>query len=224
MQSTQFIGKFLTLGNGFNAVGSPAGSNQTPQLLVAAKLVDVNGNAISLAKWYNVLYTISVLKTAMVNKLAAKLYVENAENQYVSVNVDDVVFEQVPASTEDNRYEVKVLPKTDVTYYTISGTTATEIAGADLAAVFADLDPAMMWKEGMTYYHTNINHFGTATGIVRNHVYDITVNGVMGFGTPVYNPDLKITPEDPDEQPAANLAAQINILSWHVVSNEITLQ
>ena len=214
----------LPVGNGFNAIGSPDGSNQTPQLLVAAKLVDKDGNAISLAKWYNVLYTIDDLKTAMVNKLASKLYVKNAENQYVSVNVDDVDFQQVPDNTADNRYEVKVLPKTGVTYYTVSGTDVTEIKDAELTAVFADLDPAMMWEEGMTYYHTNIKHFGTATGIVRNHVYDITVNGVMGFGTPVYNPDLKITPEDPDEQPAANLAAQINILSWHVVSNNITLQ
>ena len=82
----------------------------------------------------------------------------------------------------------------------------------------------MMWETGMTYYHTNIKHFGTATGIVRNHVYNITVNGVMGFGTPVYNPDHVITPEDPDEQPAANLAAQINILSWSVVSQNVTLQ
>jgi hypothetical protein len=46
----------------------------------------------------------------------------------------------------------------------------------------------------------------------------------MGFGTPVYNPDHVITPEDPDEQPAANLAAQINILSWSVVSQNVTLQ
>ena len=222
----------LPVGNGFNAVGSPAGSNQTPQLLVAAKLVDKDGDAISLAKWYNVLYTVADLKTAMVNKLAAKLYVQRDENTYTSVAVvhddsddnDDVVFEQVSAEEEEHRYEVKVLPKDGVTYYTVNGEDVTPITGADLAAVFADLDPAMMWEEGMTYYHTNINHFGDATGIVRNHVYDITVNGVMGFGTPVYNPGLVITPEDPDEQPAANLAARINILSWHVVSNEITLQ
>ena len=210
-----------------NSIVSGEG-NQTPQLLVAAMLTNEKGEAINLAKWYNVLYTIKDLKIAMANKLAAKLYVkvsaEGEDAKYVSVNVDDIDFQQRKSTVADNRYEVLALPKAGVTYYTVNGDEVSVVSEAEAISTFKDLAPAMMWKEGATYYYSNIQHFGDATGMVRNHVYDITLTGVKGFGTPVYNPDEVIIPERTDEQEYANLAAQINILSWHVVANEVTLQ
>jgi hypothetical protein len=59
--------------------------------------------------------------------------------------------------------------------------------------------------------------------MVRNHVYDIKIDGITGFGTPVYEPDKIITPEKPEEDVALNLSARINILSWHLVSQNVTL-
>lgn len=214
-----------------------SGNNLTPQLLVAAQLVKADGTAIQLAKWYNVLYTIDGLKTAMVNQIASKLYVKVqtvteevdgtpvTNTTYRSVGVSDVDFVQRAETVADNRYEVIMTAKSGVEYYSAaSAAVNTPIASADVNAIIAGVDPAQMWNEGHTYYYTDIQHFGDATGMVRNHVYDIKLNKVMGFGTPVYNPKDIITPERPDDQPAANLAAQINILSWHVVANDVTLQ
>ena len=210
--------------------------NQTPQLLVAAQLVNVKGEAIQLAKWYNVLYTIDDLKVAMVNQIASKMYVkvstvvdeENnvTETTYRSITVDDVDFVQREEDTADNRYEVIMVAKNGVAYYSPANAKENGVAmtKAVYEAIIAGVDPAMMWEEGSTYYYLDIPHFGTATGMVRNHVYGITLTKVLGFGTPVYNPDDIITPERPDDQPAANIAAQINILSWHVVSSNVELQ
>ena len=207
--------------------------NQTPQLLVAAKLVDEDGVAIQLAKWYNVLYTIEDLQVAMVNQIASKMYVKRyvtegdvTETHYSSVTVSDVEFEQRAEDTADNRYEVIMVAKDGVEYYSPANAkeNGTAMTATEAKAIIAGVDPAMMWTEGSTYYYLDIPHFGTATGMVRNHVYDITLTKVLGFGTPVYNDGHIITPERPDDQPAANIAAQINILSWHVVSNEVELQ
>lgn len=191
------------------------------QLIVAARLVDAAGDNISLAKWYNVLYTVADAKVAVVNTLASKVYVADGETK-VSVGVDDVVFYQTAADAADNRYEVLVKAKDGVTYYKADGKTA--YTADEIKAVFEAVEPIMMWEEGMTYYFVTINHLaGAPAGIVRNHEYQVNVTGVKGFGTPVYDPDMIITPEYPDPQDALNLAAQINVLSWNVVSQDVEL-
>jgi hypothetical protein len=85
-----------------------------------------------------------------------------------------------------------------------------------------------MWTNGYAYYYTTIKHFGAEGktgeyGMVRNHVYDIKIDGITGFGTPVYEPGQIITPEKPEEDVALNLSARINILAWHLVSQNVTL-
>lgn len=196
-------------------------ANQASQLLVAAQLVDNAGAPVSLAKWYGVLYTVADLKTAMVGTVASKLYVKDGEN-LVSIDVDDVAFEQVPQTVADNRYEVKMAPKTGVSYFSADG------SAADAATIIAGVDPAQMWgdetNKGYTYYYITVEHYGTAKGIVRNHCYDIKIDKVGGLGTPVYNPDMVITPEKPEDQDALNLAARVNILSWHLVNQNVVLQ
>ena len=61
-------------------------------------------------------------------------------------------------------------------------------------------------------------------GMVRNHLYDVTISAVQGLGTPVYDADKTITPEKPEEDQFSYIAAKINVLAWRVVSQEVTLQ
>lgn len=190
--------------------------NQTPQLLVAAQLVDKDGNAISLGEWYGVQYTVEDLKTVMVNTVASKLFVKNGET-YVSVNKDDVEFYQMPYTTVDNRYEVKMRAKADVVYYDAAGNTT------DANVILDAVNPAKMYTTGYTYYYTNINHYGTQTGIVRNHWYEINLKSITGLGTPVYEPEQYIIPEKPEAEEPAHLAAQINVLAWSLVKNDVEL-
>lgn len=84
------------------------------------------------------------------------------------------------------------------------------------------VDKALAWKDGMTYYYYEIKHLGDATGVVRNHVYKTNVRSIAGFGTPVYDPGQIIYPEIPEPNDHY-IAAQIEILSWRVVSTDYDL-
>mgnify|MGYP002519648838 CR=1 FL=1 len=84
-------------------------------------------------------------------------------------------------------------------------------------------EPSDALQDGKTYYYTTISHFGNSKGMVRNHCYQILIDSVKGFGTPVYEPGFVITPEKPSDTEAVNLSARINILSWHLVSQKVTL-
>ena len=203
--------------------GGNTTANQASQLLIAAQLVDGSGVPLQIAKWYGVQYTIEDLKTAMVATVSSKIYVKKG-GAYVTITKDDVEFYQVDDETTDNRYEVRVRPIKDYTYYNSSVVEA----NAEAKALLEGIDPAQMWTNGYTYYYTTIKHFGAEDktgeyGMVRNHVYDIKIDGITGFGTPVYNENEIITPEKPEEDVALNLSARINILAWHLVSQNVTL-
>ena len=200
-------------------------AREASQLLVAARLVNQDGENISLAKWYNVLYTVADAKTAVANTLANKLYILEGD-KLVSVTADDITFYQREYTADDNRYEVLVEATEDVTYYKPGLVEGKPVpyTDAELAAIFEAVEPIQMWEEGMTYYYVTINHVeGADPAIVRNHQYNVNVTGVKGFGTPVYDPSQIIIPEPVDPQDALNLAAQINVLSWNIVSQDVVL-
>lgn len=89
------------------------------------------------------------------------------------------------------------------------------------------VDRALVWKSGMTYYYFEIVHHGTGEtatkGVVRNHIYETRVTKIAGLGTPVYDPKEEIYPEKPESNDHY-IAAEINILSWRLVSNDYTLE
>ena len=87
---------------------------------------------------------------------------------------------------------------------------------------------AKVWKSGMTYYYFDIEHLGEEGkpgeyGVVRNHLYNANITKIAGLGTPVYNPDEDIYPEKPEDDDQY-IAAEINILSWRLVPNDVVLE
>lgn len=117
------------------------------------------------------------------------------------------------------------------TWYTsLEGGTAIENAATEINGKLANeeiVDRALVWKDGMTYYYYEIIHHVTGEnatkGVVRNHIYDTKITKIAGLGTPVYDPEKVIYPEKPDENDHY-IAAEINILSWRIVSNEYALE
>ncbi len=90
----------------------------------------------------------------------------------------------------------------------------------------ADVQPALVYNDGMTYYYTDIRHLGNGKGmagdygVVRNHVYKVNITDIQGFGTPVYDPEIDfVTPETPEDM-TTFVSAQVNILSWRVVAED----
>ena len=233
-----------TEGAWFNDL-SKTGATKASQLVVAAQLVDADGEAKEFAKWYGTDYENGdALKAAMINNAAKQIFIKDAENstetetKYKSITINDVVFYQIPASTsydsnsteetQDRRYEVRVKADASATYYYVD--TDGEVVAYDYANsnkavsdILATIEPAMIWTSGYTYYYTIIDHFGDADGIVRNHIYDINIKKFKGLGTPVYDPKEIIVPENPITQEYYNLTAQINVLSWALVSQDVNL-
>ena len=87
---------------------------------------------------------------------------------------------------------------------------------------------AQVFATGLTYYYFPIEHLNPLAegighyGVVRNHIYDCTINAIYGLGTPVYNPEQTIYPEHP-QQDETYIAARINILSWRLVNHSYDL-
>lgn len=194
--------------------------NQAPQLLVAATLVDENGDPIDLARWYGKNYTEEGVKKAMIATVDHRLYTKS-EDKYTSITADDVVFSQTGQTAESKRYEVYASANEETEYYDAAGNPM-ELNAVN--EILNAIEPAQIWKDGKTYYYTTISHFGNSKGMVRNHCYQILIDSVKGFGTPVYESDFVITPEKPVDSEAVNLSARINILQWHLVNQNVTLQ
>lgn len=214
-----------------------ADGNQAPQLLIAATLVNESGAAIDLAKWYDKYYTQAAAKTAMVATVSHRIYVKVKEGEtgydasvvkYREITPADVKFKQKPQTAGEKRYQVFATELEGITYYdanqnVINYGTANLNEINSAKHILESVEPAQIWNGGRTYYYTDIEHFGSKKGMVRNHCYEINVTAINGFGTPVYDPNVIITPEKPVDSKAVNLSAEINILSWHLVKNDVVL-
>lgn len=73
------------------------------------------------------------------------------------------------------------------------------------------------WNGGATSFVYNINNEQNKFGIVRNHVYKLNIQNVVGLGVPG-NEDEK--PDDTETY----LAATLDVLNWRIVSKSITLE
>lgn len=104
----------------------------------------------------------------------------------------------------------------------INGTLKDKVSGSDKEYI---IDRPLVWKDGMTYYYFAIKHLAESRseGVVRNHIYKTTVSKIAGLGTPVYNPDEIIYPEKPENNDHY-VAAEIDILSWRVVTTDYELE
>jgi len=96
---------------------------------------------------------------------------------------------------------------------------------------------ANAYKGGRMYYNIPIEHLNDSGkigstdgikeggyGVVRNHVYNLTINSLSGLGKGVYDPKEKIVPDDPKEQKLYYVGADINILSWKIVNQGVDLK
>lgn len=150
-------------------------------------------------------------------------------DKYVNLDPSDITFTTTaPSGTQAKDYEVfATLANPNITLYEQKGGVWNEVT--DKSGVYNMLQgtPAEVRKGGMAYYYTTIKHLGEKDhlgeyGIVRNHSYQISLNSIKGFGTPVYAPDKIIVPTIPSDD-KTYLAAKINVLSWRVVPSKVDL-
>ena len=206
--------------------------NDLTKLIVAAKLVYKDADDIYKAAQVCQYRGLTYLGEDAVKKQIVggfKQYLKKtATGGYQSIEASDITFKTVPGSSEVKDYEVVATLASNVgELYVKDGETYKTVSKDNVNAALAKEEAQVRSTEGATYYYTPIKHLGTPGklgeyGIVRNHSYQVTIQNIKGFGTPVYNPDQKIDPMIPSDE-NTYLAASIKVLSWRVVSSTVDL-
>ena len=218
------------------------------KVILKGQLMKKNGEnyeKIELARWYGTEYAGNeALRIAVANSIKYTLYYYDEENsKYISVapeHLQCVKGKDVDANAKSYEVgfqlstagEAKTWYKYDSEKgYVVLGNT--DVTGDNIAKAneyLATVEPALLYAEGMTYYSVDIKHLGATGktaeyGVVRNHVYQIDIESIKGYGSPVYSGlDFVIDqPEYPTEDEASYVAARINVLSWKVVKQGVDI-
>lgn len=212
----------MSQGKSYNAYTSQIGdvyytnpnttANNKPQYVATVELQYEDGTKAEICKYKGVEYlSEEAVKKAILaeNKDYKKKTVTEAGTETTGLTVNDIHFVVTG-------YQVKAQLKEGVTVYK-GEVEATAELNDKLAGSLAEIR-----KEGRAYYYTDVKHLGSAMGIVRNHFYQIDVNTIKGFGTPVYDPDSEFVPVNPEDT-QTYLAARINVISWRIVKQTVDL-
>lgn len=227
--------------------------NPCTKVILKAKLGKEDGTALEIAKWMGQQYIGEAnLRIAIANTLAYTLYARTEDGGnvvYTSIKPEDL--ECVAGSNgahasiiDDNNSYVQLsdLGETKNWYKLVNG--AYEPVAADLNVdanslnttnefLATSVEPSVLYYSGESFYYIDIKHLGNGTGkpgdygIVRNHIYNIVVKTIGGFGSPTYVGTNDIIepeyPEDPEDQESF-VSAQVNILAWRLVNQEVDVQ
>lgn len=221
---------------------------QATSIVIPARLCDKDGNSLMICEYAGVRFVDD--DECMLMKKQVLFRLQNSETYFWTkktgtdgtvtwreIEANDIEFTSVVTDTPDpnggNYYAKAKLTSAaqQLEWYKskpVAGAEQVKWSAGDIAKIFDEnFNRIKIWKDGMTYYAMFIPHLGeagtsSAYGVVRNHVYSITLDNVYGLGTPVYNPEQVIIPE---KVTADNVfvAAQVELLSWRLISNNVTL-
>lgn len=219
------------------------------KVVIAAKLMYLEGQTfhpLNRIHYMGTDYTEeSAVKNIVLNGLKNMWYKANDDaTEWRNLTADDLEFKTVAGS--DNKtsettneaarnYEVTLTLASSISETgvfgrgtTKDGVTKIESNGYTTLKNLVESNKALIYNGGDTYYYTTLRHLGTDAGkwgyfgVVRNHLYDVTITGIAGWGTPVYDPDVWVIPETPEDV-NTYLAARINVLSWRVVPQDVNI-
>lgn len=162
----------------------------------------------------------------------SQYYTSTDAHTYTQLSASDIDFKDPDGTMQQYRVTPTLAadPAGTKKYYTKTTTggtpTFTEVQKSTVLAAIEAVK-AEIRKGGKVYYYVPIKHLGNPGevaeyGIVRNHFYKITLSGIKGFGTPVYNPDQVVKPVVPTYEDTY-LAARVQVLQWRVVNQNASL-
>lgn len=236
---------------GINAESMGADVEAFTKVLIAGELVDSEGNAIEVVKYAGAkIIGESNLKALLFDQLEnnGMIYsyvTTGTETTYTSLTEADVEFvSAIDTELADKPDESEATQGRCYVYLQLTATGAAKnwskssaqeqpegarfASAAEVNEYLADqCGHAQIHKDGLTYYYFTIRHLGDENkvgyyGVVRNHIYNCVINSITGLGTPVYDPSEVIYPEKPEDEETF-IAANIKILSWRVVNNNVDL-
>lgn len=216
----------------------------SPYLLVTGKFVDATDEtkAIDLVEWRGQKYT----KQGYLNLIAgmpeiSKYYTavttgegEDAVTTYTSFTADLLKLED----NKDNDWGATAVLGKNVDFYTVSfladgvtvdKTKVVKVETSEVVDAIEKFGQVQYWNGGNTYYfvpikHKVVNDKESYHGVVRNHVYQMDIKNISGYGTPVSNPNQAIdVPEKPTDD-NSYMEAEVVILDWKVVKQDVELE
>ena len=211
-------------------------SNPRTKVVVKAQLVKEDGEPIEVAIWYGHRYNGGEAVRGEIAKLLSSQLYYFEDGEYKGIGVADIKAVEggeAPEGADVKAYEVffqlsdAALAKEWFQFSHEEGYVASTNDAVN--ARLAEVEPALLYKDGMTYYYTDIKHLGSAGsdsafGVVRNHIYKVNISSISGLGTPVFDGDINFeTPEQPVDE-SSYVAAEVRILSWKVVKNEYNIE
>ena len=188
-------------------------TSDNPTLLLVSATIKPEGaeTAQNILKYKGLYYTTEGLLTKANQMLADYTYPVTTDEGSGTSNDWSSYLEIVDAGEDAEPWEVKVALTEG----------APEVAG--VADVINGMDTAAQWTEGKAYFYVAIEGLGGEAGVVRNHYHLLTIDAISGLGTPVYNPEEIIIPEQMPEEEYF-VAAKVQILKWKQVNQSVTLQ
>lgn len=216
---------------------------QNTAVLVTAQLCKkgtTDGVTIYLLGYNNKYYGEEGIHNQVANMLYDDDYRKKDGENWVKIEPTDISFVAAPTDGNTARAAYQGYAQVDDTLtlgvYDAATGTYTEKEAATVnneikdAVAFSDSKIkywVQKWDNGKCYYYKDVNADEVGVpGIVRNHVYNLTLNGVGGMGTPIFDPENPIIPEDPDPFDPGTpnesyLSAKINILNWTVYTQSV---
>ena len=201
-----------------------------PVVAIVSATLKYKGTAQDLFRFRGVVYPAADLKTLLANGTSYYKKVSSTETEttYAKLVGDDFELEIDPTAGE--KYEAKVNLKLGSAVTEVFDATGASIPVADVkTALEAAAQTIEYWAAGATYFFVPIKQHAAESetdkdvfGIVRNHFYQLTIKKVVGLGTAVPDPSQIIIPEIPEKKDYY-IAAEINILDWKLVEQDVNL-
>lgn len=198
------------------------------KVVIAAELMDELQHPVQVARLYSEMYTFDGIKNVIANALKDHYYYgdETTKHTILPEHIDFYVAGNSGKDSYTVKYRLTEEAKQFNWYYTVNaGNTFTPMTADEVNVYLGTLEGAQAWN-GKAYYIVDIEHLGTnhIKGVVRNHSYVITVEGISGLGTPVYDPNTVVTEPVKPEETTSYVSARINVLSWRIVNQNVVLQ
>ena len=227
--------------------------DQCTKIILKAQLVqkvdETTYKPVEIARWFATEYAGKEnLLIAVANTVKYKYYYKAQDGTPTTIGPNDLTIvhgdsDGAPANVKDYQVYFQLSNPTDETLYGVRRTwykkdnngNLVEISDDTVNSELAALEPALLYENGQTFYFVDVKHLpvGDATqkkgeyGIVRNHIYNVMINKIGGYGSPIYigdsylqDPEYPIVPGDN----GSFVSAQVKILSWRLVDQLVDIQ
>lgn len=215
-------------------------------ILLKAEVCDEKGNALDLVRFNGVLFKKTSFIEYILNVMKAKgnwnVWVETTEQDATDKTYKQIGTEYVElVNVSDGKVKVQLTDAAKaLDLYSYNNTTkeyepmtdeGKTSVNTDLVTEFAD---AIGYRGGLMYYNIPIEHLNNSAiengvipeakyGVVRNHHYVVTINKLENIGKGIFDPNEVIVPGEDDDKDTYYVGANINILSWKIVSQGVEL-